>query len=581
MKIKSIKIHNFRSILDSGEISLDKLSLLIGANNVGKSNVISALRILYDLEKFESKRDFPKPALNPQDNESWMDVTYKLTPEEHGNLPDYAKVFPEMLKIRKYFKSSEPDRVKAGQSNIYAYEKENIISLNLFHGAKNVSEAKLGRIIFIPSVNKTEDILKTSGPSPLRQIVTFVFEKVAKKSTAFTTLESAFETFNSDFSVESSADGYSLQNLIDDIDRNLKEWGVAFGITIERLRIEDIVRNLFTTNFKDEQLAGEPIEINQYGQGFQRHIIYTLIKLSAQYVDKKEPKKKEFSPNFTLILFEEPEAFLHPAQQEVLSASLSSLVKNEEEEVQILLSTHSPLFVSRRIEDLSSLIRLCKENGITSFSQISDVEEDTLFGDNTELGNFLNTKLSDASVEEKAKKEIRGLNDGSDDLLRLEQESMRYFLWLDSERCALFFADFVVVCEGPSEKLFIEYLIKNEWEDLQKKRVYFLDASGKYNVHRFMNLLGLLKIPHSVIIDSDNDRAHHKLVNEFIEKSKNKFTKKVEKFNPDFEEFLGIKKPTSNRPDKKPLNIFWHFKNSKISKSKITELKKIVESVIK
>ncbi len=155
MKIKSIKIHNFRSIIDSPEIILNNFSLLVGANNVGKSNLIDVLRILYDDEKFDSKRDFPKASLKPTDNESWVDVKYILSEEEHKNLPDYAKKFTNELRIRKYFKSDNSEQFKSGQSNIFAYEEEGVISKNLFHGAKNVSEAKLGRIIFIPSGGAT------------------------------------------------------------------------------------------------------------------------------------------------------------------------------------------------------------------------------------------------------------------------------------------------------------------------------------------------------------------------------------------------------------------------------------------
>jgi predicted ATP-dependent endonuclease of OLD family len=43
MKINNIKIHNFRSIKDS-VFSIYDYSLLIGENNSGKTNVLTALR---------------------------------------------------------------------------------------------------------------------------------------------------------------------------------------------------------------------------------------------------------------------------------------------------------------------------------------------------------------------------------------------------------------------------------------------------------------------------------------------------------------------------------------------------------
>ncbi len=577
MKIKSVKIHNFRSIIDSPEIMLNDFSLLVGANNVGKSNLIDVLRILYDDEKFDSKRDFPKASLSPTDTESWVDVRYILSEEEHKNLPDYAKKFANELRIRKYFKSDNSEQFKSGQSNVFAYEEEGVISKNLFHGAKNVSEAKLGKIIFIPSVNKTEDVLKTSGPSPLRQIATFVFEKVAKKSPAFNHLETAFSSFESDFSIESSPDGFSIKDLIDDVNRHLEEWQISFGITIKKIRVDDIIKNLFEHNWKDDNLDGEVIDINQYGQGFQRHIIYTLIKLSAKYVEKKTSNKKEFIPEFVLILFEEPEAFLHPAQQEILHSGLKDITSDQEEQTQVLISTHSPIFVSRNIDDLTSVIRLQKERGRTRISQITEISENVLFGENTKLLDFLKTKLTETSIPTDIKSEIQNIVNGTDDSLKLEEESMRYFLWLNSERCSLFFADFVIICEGASEKIFVEYLFKTKWGDLRKKRIYLLDAGGKYNIHRYMNLFELLCIPHSILLDSDGDRKHQKYINEFIDNNKRPQTRLIHKFDTDFEKFLAI--ASVGRPDKKPLNVFQHFRNGKIADAKINELKEIIQRI--
>jgi len=43
MNIGALRIHNFRSICDL-EVRLSDYTLLVGANNAGKSNVVDALR---------------------------------------------------------------------------------------------------------------------------------------------------------------------------------------------------------------------------------------------------------------------------------------------------------------------------------------------------------------------------------------------------------------------------------------------------------------------------------------------------------------------------------------------------------
>ena len=82
------------------------------------------------------------------------------------------------------------------------------------------------------------------------------------------------------------------------------------------------LKNLLGYRLEDEVLGGKQVDLDLYGQGLQRHLIYSLIKLYANYSKPSTTKSKDFSPDFSLILFEEPEAFLHPSQQDVLSYNL-------------------------------------------------------------------------------------------------------------------------------------------------------------------------------------------------------------------------------------------------------------------
>jgi Predicted ATP-dependent endonuclease of the OLD family len=574
MKIKSITTHNFRSIKEAKFNPYD-YTVLVGANNAGKSNVLTALRIFYeDGIKFSDNSDFPK--FQTEDNESWIEIEYLLSDEEFSNLKDEYKNPSNILKVRKYLKSEDKNRVKANQSNIYGYEN-GIISENLFYGAKNISQAKLGSVIYIPEVTKTDETLKLSGPSPLRNIISFVMKKVVKTSESFESLNKAFEEFNSKFKEEASKDGFSLSKLRKEINDSLKEWEVEFNLNINPVRPEDIIKNLVSYYAIDKNLDKE-IDVKYLGQGLQRHLIYTLLKLSSQYTEKKTYEKKEFSPELTLILFEEPEAFLHPGQQEFLNTSLKSL--SSEEGQQIIVTTHSPIFVSKNIEDITALIKLKRDNGITQVFQVSESTLKIIIKQNNELAQLLKSKLNDSSVDQPTKKGIRRIMGNTDDDTRMEEEAIRYLLWLDSERCSSFFADIVLICEGATEKTFIDYLIKNEWSDLREKRIYILDVMGKFNIHRYMNLFKELGIYHSVLADKDENNNVHKFINQFVEEQKNEFTKSIDFFDKDIESFLGISTPPSNRRDKRPLNVMWHYSKGKISGDKINSLKDKVNNLL-
>lgn len=571
MKIKSIKIHNFRSIKDAF-FNLDNYSVLLGENNAGKSNIISAIRIFYeDGLRFTDKTDFPK--FTTDDNESWIEIEYNTTEEEQLLLNDEYKTEDKVLKVRKYLKSDN-GYVQVNQSNIYAYEKGEL-SANLFYGAKNISQAKLGKIVYIPEISKVDDNMKLSGPSPFRNMITFVMNKVIKNSGAYKKLEEGFLNFNKDFQEEKTIEGLSFNKLVEDINSDISSWDVNFNIDINPISPEDITKNLISHYLEDNNLKDQRISIDSFGQGLQRHLIYTLIKLSAQYVDSKATAKKVFSPDLTLILFEEPEVFLHPSQQEFLNISLRQLSENDDQ--QVLITTHSPIFVSKNILNLTSLIKVRKESCLSYTRQIRATDYESLCDNNLELYRLFLEKYEDPVTPQELKKELKKYVDRPSTIRLLEEESIKYFLWLDSERAGVFFAKHVIICEGATEKCLFDYLINTEWIDLKERHIYFLDSMGKFNVNRYMNLFSRLGIKHSVLIDKDKNMGVHNIVNDLIQQTCNGYTVNCLAFEEDLESFCGIERTATRL---KPLNIIYNVQNNNIPKTKIDELKEIIINLL-
>jgi predicted ATP-dependent endonuclease of OLD family len=577
MRLIKAVIHNVRSI-SQVEIDFDNYALLVGENNVGKTNILIALRLFYeDNVKFDQKSDFPK--FETDDNESWVELHFLTTLEEQSGLKKEYHSSDNILRVRRYFLSGTSEMVKTSQSNIYAYEYGKL-SANLFYGAKNISQAKLGRIIYIPEISKTDETMKLSGPSPFREIINFLMKKVVSQSKCFTSLENAFTTFNDEFRKESDEEGFSLQTLINDINTSVEDWRVNFGVNVNAIRSEDIVKNLLSPYFQDLNLNKQNVSISSFGQGLQRHIIYTLLRLSTKYEDKKTSKKKDFQPDFTLILFEEPEAFLHPSQQEQLNISLKKL--SEDNQQQIVATTHSSIFVSKNTSDLTSLIKLHKKNdGKTLSFQLDNSDLSNIYDANLSLFKKFSDLLKDVTTSKELKEKIINKKLGqetADEDLMLQEESVKYFLWLDSERSSLFFAKQIILCEGASEKIFLDFLTNNFWPDLRRKHLYYLDCMGKYNIHRYMNLLGKLRIAHAVIMDKDENEDVHQVLNDFIHANKNSYTKDIFTFEKDFETFLEIER--SRRPDLKPLNVLHNYHAKKISETKVSELKSMVDSLL-
>ncbi len=572
MRIRTVALHNFRSIKDV-KFDLEDHSLLVGENNAGKTNVITALRIFYEDHgiKFDENRDFPKFTT---DEESWIELEFLTNAEEQENLKQSYKSEDKILKVRRYLKSDQ--NVKSGQSNIYGYEN-GALSTNLFYGAKNISQAKLGKVIHIPDVSTTNDTLKLSGPSPFREMVNFVFKKVLSNSTSFQSLNNTIEKFNSAFMAESSDDGISMNVLRDEINKEIESWDIDFGMRVNELQPQEIVKSLLSYYLIDKNL-GENIDVNSMGQGLQRHLIYTLIRLSSEYNEKEERKKADFSPEFTLLLFEEPEAFLHPSQQVQLDISLKKLAKVEGQ--QVLISTHSPIFVSKNIEDLKTILSVKKQNVETKIFQIKSEDVDKLLNNNYSLFKMFSDILKEPNTEPSLTKKIKDRKLGQESFnieQKLEEEALKYFMWVDAERARSFFAKHVIICEGATEKVVFDYLMNNLLSDFIDKNVYILDSMGKFNLHRYINLFGKLGITHSVLYDRDDDNSIHEIVNKFISSNTNEYTRAICTFDSDFEKFLGIEEVS--RKDLKPLNVLTMLKDSKITEQKLTELRNVFEKL--
>ncbi|HOY07499.1 MAG TPA: AAA family ATPase [Saprospiraceae bacterium] len=104
MGINTIRIQNFKSIRDSGDVAIHPLNILIGANGVGKSNFISFFKFLNQLFEqhlqlyinqhgradnflyFGRKRSEFLSGEIVFDNEWQNNYEFKLVPDQNGNL---------------------------------------------------------------------------------------------------------------------------------------------------------------------------------------------------------------------------------------------------------------------------------------------------------------------------------------------------------------------------------------------------------------------------------------------------------------------------------------------------------------
>lgn len=561
MKLRELQIHNFRGILDQ-VIDVKDYTLLVGPNNSGKSTVIDAIRAFYGKYGFSFNHDFPFKGA--QDEESWIELKFELSDEEYESLPDTYKTASRRLRVRKYLYAPDKkcaDRKTAVEGRIFAYNPDDELLYEPFTGM-------LGDIIYIPAMSKIDDYAKRdlSGRSELRDLLTSILRGVVANSTAYSTFSQAVETFAKTIRQETTSDGKSLEQFEHELNSYLTSWNASFKLDFPTPDADTIVRTMMEWKLEDKTY-GQDQKIELFGSGFQRQFIYLLIRLGSRYIDKTDQKRKvqkrkspEFSPSLTLILFEEPEAFLHPPQQEELARSLMEWAQTES--CQVICATHSVHFVSKNAADLPAIVRLRRQNGEVKVFQITEKEWQSIVRKNQEINEIM----------EKYNERVH------EDDRDADMEAIKYFLWIDPGRAAAFFANHVLLVEGPTEVALINKLISDGRINKRPHGLFVMDCMGKYNIHRFMHLLSYMGVTHSVLFDDDHDEGIHLGLNRLIENSASEFTVKVQRVEGNLEEFLGLGSAGSKR--RKPQHCLYQYEQGRIDDAKLDKFCKLVESCL-
>jgi hypothetical protein len=564
MKLLSIKLHNFRGILEQ-EVHVHSYSLLVGPNNAGKSTFIDGVRAFYEKDGFKFKPDKDFPLFKTTDDESWIELKFSLSDAEHDSLADVYRVTDKTLRVRRLFQTTKKGTDgKSAAGSIYGYKNDGTLSNEPFYGAKNVQSGKFGDLIYIPAVSKVDEHTKLTGPSALRDLLSDVMSDVVVGGRAYSDFAASVEVFASTILKEKTKDDRSLEGFQNSFNKLLEPWQTKFVLRFPPPSAADIIKQMVNWDLLDE-FHGKAQGVDYYGSGFQRHFIYSLIQLGAQYAGKKAvTKTKDFVPSLTLILFEEPEAFLHPPQQEILARSLMAMANKDN--WQVVCTTHSSHFVSRNADSIPAIVRVMRTGGCVESFQISDAD-------------WLSIVTANKAIEAVVKKYPKMQKKLHADDVRPEMEAVKHFLWLNADRSGIFFAKHALLVEGPTEVALISKLIDDGKIRGADCGLQVLDCLGKYNIHRFMNLLSHLGITHSVIHDDDDNKDEHADLNLLIQSSKNvKLTLSIHAIKKNLESFLSI--PPAGSDHRKPQHVLFLYSEGKINAERLAAFCSIVEDCL-
>lgn len=539
MKIKSIRIENFRSFRDE-TIQLNKYSCFVGPNGAGKSNVLAALNIFFreqagsatDVNKLTDEDYFCKNTDEP----IRITVTFDdLNQEAQDELSAYVRqgelvvtaeaVFDPAISsgaVKHYgqrfvmgafrpFFEAEKNRASAAElTAIYDRLKVDYPDLP---AARSKDDKKEGLQVFeaahpelcqlAPSednfygINSTGKLsnfvqwvyvpaVKDAGEEGLEGKNTALGKLIARTVRTRTNFDEELETLKREtltrYRELLDLNQAGLTEISEALQRRLESWAhpdVSLGMEWLSDPNKSVSLQAPVAGIKTGE--GDFIgNLSRMGHGLQRSYLLALLQELAGSEADNAP---------TLILgCEEPELYQHPPQARHLAQVFCDLSTMNN---QILVTTHSPLFVSGKgFED----VRLVRRGaGVRASSTVSSL---TFQG--------LCDRIRQATGED-PRRRIEGL------VAKIHQA-------LQPGIAEMFFARIPVLVEGLEDVSYLmtQLHLSRLWVEFRRLGCHLIPVNGKDKLIQPLAISVELGLPSFVVFDADGDttRPDHRVKHE-------------------------------------------------------------------
>lgn len=464
MKLLKLQIENFRGLKGNKNIidfSKSNILFLIGQNNVGKSTYLKAYEFFVNSKQPAAREDFYNYDINTP---IIIEGTFLKETDDDTNQDFHGtgkNAEPDW--VNKWVDENNIIRIRKTWTGIGQFVKETFSPTNLnwvqngFGGMESLFTKYAPTPIFI---NAMED--ETSLEDKVNKLIQDKYLKQLKEQheEAYQDIVNRIAQLQSE--ILSSEEIQKLNNEL-----NGQFHAIFPSLTLkiqadkdDKIKIEDSFKKNHTITV--EKVGGERKEsFLQNGHGIIRQALFNFIAFLKEH--DANVNRKEY-----IILFEEPELFLHPKITLKLRNSLYALA--EDSNYQILCATHSPMMI-----DISrphaSLIRAVKDDNENTITY--QVDEDIF------------------AKDEDRKERVQMIN--------------RF----NPHVCEAFYADDVILVEGDTEAIVYRDLLNRFYPD---REIFVVNTGSKNNIPFFQEILTKFKIKHCVIHDVDteyNSKGNH------------------------------------------------------------------------
>ena len=391
MKIKTLEIKNWRSIKEL-KVTAQDLMIIIGQNNHGKSNLLSAILFFFGEIKHQDL-DFSQGS-----EELFVDIEFSELDEQDKKTFEKYITQQETIKVRKvaylggsfeykgWIQNCSEDYLKEENAGNYTsretanslpfypylpstgrlskqqiieaqqkYIQSNIENLTFsyqlektnFMGLKSVAKGIFGEVYFLPAIKNATDDFASKDTSVFGKLLGEVVETMSQYNEDWQGTKQQLANLFSKFSkyidgVENTERPKQLSDLEDELSKELLSWNACFDIELNIPDIDSVLKSNASVWIND----GTRTDIARKGHGLQRAVTIALIQLIAkrqlQSNQDSETTNRKVSKS-RYFIFEEPELYLHPQAQRSLFDSFVELSTSGN---QVILCTHSSNLIS-------------------------------------------------------------------------------------------------------------------------------------------------------------------------------------------------------------------------------------------
>lgn len=448
--VSRLRLSNYRSCREL-EVELNRYTALVGYNNSGKSNILSAL--------------------------AWLLKKYSLPASEFWDPTLPITVYAELTEIEE--KDIEL-LIERQQAQISPFIANKTLCIRRSQPHPDAKAAELPIEVLDPGTGEwksnptgIDNAIGVLLPDPLKISAMEDAEEDSTKAKTSTTIGKLLAEFTESIQ-QAHAD--ELNHYLSEVSRRISSTGDAriteLGVIDEGIngKLQDIFPGMSVSlhfdvpdvgtliragTLKVKENDGVERDFGSYGHGAQRSIQMTLVRHLA------EVKRGDKSGGTTLLLIDEPELYLHPFAIEQVRAALKQL---STQRYQVIFSTHSAQLIQP--EDAQHVLLVRKGgNGETTIRK----------------------RLRDA-----IQNVVPGAQHQTEHLFSLSNASQ--FL----------FADSILVLEGKTERKLLPSIYQSyKQKSLGQSKVALISLDGCTNLSKTLRILTEMDMPTKAVVDLD------------------------------------------------------------------------------